>query len=112
MKKGTVVEVEFDPQVGAEIKKTRPAVVISDTQLNNKLPVVTVVPLRGSLELALPFMHIVDFDVKNGLTKDSFADVSQIKSIDKKRITRVLGRVSDNDLAEVLSSLEFVFFAA
>lgn len=109
MKKGDIVDVDFEPQVGAEIKKIRPAVIISNTILNNKLPVITVVPLRGNLDLALDFMHIVYFDSKNGLTKDSFADVCQIKSIDRKRITRVLGRVSDNDLAEIISSIDFVF---
>ncbi len=109
MKKGQIVEVEFNPQVGSEIAKKRPAIVISNTVLNNKLPVITVVPLRGSLNLALPFMHIIYFDAKNGLTKDSFADVCQIKSIDKKRVKRILGKLSDDDLAEVISSMDFVF---
>lgn len=109
MYKGTIVEVEFDPQVGAEIKKTRPALIISNNYLNKQLPVITVVPIRGSLELALPFMHILYYDLKNGLTKDSFADVCQLKSIDKKRVKRIVGKVSLNDLAEVISSLDYVF---
>ncbi|AEA43752.1 type II toxin-antitoxin system PemK/MazF family toxin [Fluviicola taffensis] len=112
MRKGQVIEVDFEPQVGAEIMKKRPAVIISNTQLNNLLPVITVVPLRGSLELALDFMHIVNFDSKNGLTKDSFADVCQVKSIDKGRIKGVLGMLSKNDLAEIISSLDFVFHDA
>jgi mRNA interferase MazF len=109
MKKGQIVEVDFEPQVGAEIMKRRPALIISNTVLNNNLPVITVVPLRGSLELALEFMHIVCFDKNNGLTKDSFADVCQVKSIDKKRVKGFLGTVSKEDLAEVISSLDFVF---
>lgn len=112
MKKGLVVEVDFDPQVGAEIMKTRPAVIISNDYLNKTLPVITVVPLRGSLDLALEFMHIVNFDLKNGLTKDSFADVCQVKSVDKKRVRRVLGTLSNDDLAEIISSLDFVFHDA
>ena len=109
MKKGDIVDVDFEPQVGAEIKKTRPAVIISNTILNNKLPVITVVPLRGSLDFALDFMHIVYYDAKNGLTKDSFADVCQIKSIDKRRIKGILGKASKDDLAEIISSIDFVF---
>jgi mRNA interferase MazF len=109
MKKGQIVEVDFNPQVGAEIMKTRPALIISNTILNNKLPVISVVPLRGSIDLALPFMHTIYFDRNNGLAKDSFADVCQIKSIDKKRVKGLLGIVSKEDLAEVISSIDFVF---
>lgn len=112
MKKGQIIEVEFDPQVGAEVKKTRPAVIISNNYLNNLLPVITVVPLRGNLNLKLDFMHVINFDSKNGLTKDSFADVCQIKSIDKKRVKRVLGILSKEDLAEIISSIDFVFHEA
>lgn len=112
MKKGKIVAVDVEPQVGAEIMKTRPALVISNTVLNNKLPVITVVPLRGNLDLALPFMHIVLMDGKNGLTKDSFADVCQVKSIDKKRVKNIVGTMSKEDLAEILSSLDFVFHDA
>lgn len=112
MKKGQIVEVDFEPQVGAEIMKTRPAVIISNNHLNKLLPVITVVPLRGSLDLAMEFMHIINFDLKNGLTKDSFADVSQVKSIDKARVKRVVGTLSNDDLAEIISSLDFVFHDA
>jgi len=109
MKQGQIVNVNFEPQLGAEIMKTRPAVIISNTLLNNKLPVVTVVPLRGSLDKALDFMHIVNFDAKNNLDKDSFADVCQLKSIDKKRVMGLRGVIGTDDLAEIISSLDFVF---
>ncbi len=109
MKKGDIVDVDFEPQVGAEIRKTRPAVIISNTILNNKLPIITVVPLRGNLDMAFEFMHIVFFDQKNGLQKDSYADVCQIKGIDKKRIKGILGKVSKDDLAEIITSIDFVF---
>lgn len=109
MKKGQIIEVDFDPQVGAEIMKTRPAVIISNDFLNTKLPTITVVPLRSNLDLALEFMPIINISLKNGLSKDSFADVCQLKSIDKKRIKKVIGVLSKNDLAEVISSLDFVF---
>ena len=109
MTKGKIVEVDFEPQVGAEIMKRRPALVISNTSLNNKLPVITVVPLRSNLNLALPFMPIIFMNARNGLIKDSFSDVCQVKSIDKKRVKSVLGTLSKEDLAEVISSLDFVF---
>ena len=109
MKKGQIVEVDFEPQIGAEIMKTRPAVIISNNFLNNKLPTITVVPLRSNLDLALPFMHIVNIDRSNGLKNDSFADVCQLKSFDKKRAKRIIGKLSNEDLAEIISSLDFVF---
>ena len=109
MKKGQIVNVDFEPQIGAEIMKTRPAVIISNTELNKILPLITVVPLRGNLDKAFEFMHIVNFDAKNKLDKDSFADVCQLKSIDKKRVKSIRGVMSNDDLAEIISSLDFVF---
>jgi mRNA interferase MazF len=112
MKKGKVVSVNFEPQIGAEIMKTRPAIILSNTLLNQKLPVITVVPLRSNLKLALPFMHTIVPSSKNGLKVDSFADVCQVKSIDKKRIQGIIGTLENEDLAEVISSLDFVFHGA
>ena len=109
MKKGQIVNVDFEPQIGAEIMKTRPAVIISNTEINKVLPVVTVVPLRGSLNRALEFMHIVNLDAKNKLDKDSYADVSQVKSIDKKRVKGIRGVMGNDDLAEIISSLDYMF---
>jgi mRNA-degrading endonuclease toxin of MazEF toxin-antitoxin module len=75
--------------------KTRPAVIISNNFLNSKLPTNTVVPLRSNLDLALPFMHIINLDRTNGLKNDSFADVCQLKSFDKKRVKKILGKLSN-----------------
>ena len=109
-KKGDVIELDFDPQVGAEVQKIRPAVVISNNSINRIVPLVTVVPLRSNLQLAIPgITPIIQLTRSNGLSCDSFADMMQIKSMSIRRVKRKLGKLSDDDLAEIIANLDIIF---
>jgi mRNA interferase MazF len=103
---GTVVLVEFDPTVGHEQRGVRPCIAVSDPDVNadQRFPLIAVVPLtrtpgEGSLypELA---------PGKSGLTKTSFALIDHLRSIDKRRVRRVFGRVAKDELAAVDQGLE------
>lgn len=104
-----IILVDFNPQLGAEIMKTRPAVVISNSRINSKKPIVTVVPLRSNLDLKEVYSPIIYSSFTNGLDRDSFADVDQIKSIDKLRIKDEIGILSDDDFAEIIAAIDIVF---
>lgn len=104
--RGTVVLVEFDPTVGHEQRGVRPCIAVSDPDVNadQRFPLIAVVPLtrtpgEGSLypELA---------PGKSGLTKTSFALIDHLRSIDKRRVRRVFGRVAKDELAAVDQGLE------
>ena len=108
-KRGEIWLVRFDPSVGDEIKKERPAVVLSSTRLA-RLKLRIVVPLTGwSPEFAqFPWHHRVDANARTGLSKTSSADSLQIKSLSIMRFVRKLGSMSESDLDEIAQAVELL----
>ena len=109
MKQSEIWLINLDPTIGAEIKKTRPAVVVNDNSLG-KLPLKIVVPLtdwKDKYKIA-PWMVYIKPDTINNLSKDSAADCFQIRSIAEERFIRRIGRISPsylNDIKEALSKV-------
>src|SRR5688572_3081893 len=81
-KRGDVWLIDFDPAVGAEIQKVRPAVVISMDTVG-RLPLRLVVPLTDwkSHYASCPWFVAIPASATNGLIKDSGADTFQTKSL-------------------------------
>lgn len=96
MKRGEIWWVEFDPALGSEIRKTRPAVILSNDAANRNLARVVVVPLTGNIEQIYPGEALVSVD---GRQSKAMAD--QIMAADKKRLKSRLGALSPADLRAV-----------
>ncbi|MDP3236772.1 MAG: type II toxin-antitoxin system PemK/MazF family toxin [Myxococcales bacterium] len=101
-KRGEVFLVTLDPTVGAEMQKTRPAVVVSPDELNGALATVIVVPLTTGR--AYPFRPQTRVGGKPGI-----AAVDQVRTIDKRRLSRRIGVLSEGALTSVLGSLAELF---
>ena len=88
-KRGEVWFAQFEPQLGAEIKKVRPCVVVSVDKFENQ-PFRIVMPVREYKEFHQEFFHFVpvNFSKFNGLSKLSTVDCLQIKSFDVKRFKK------------------------
>jgi mRNA interferase MazF len=99
----------LDPVVGSEQGKTRPVLVISDTRLNDILPVVNVSPLtsRKPGRRIYPNEAVIPIGAA-GLKAESIVLCYQIRTRDKRRLTKSLG-VLDNAIkrAEVITALSF-----
>jgi len=96
MKQSEIWLINLDPTIGAEIKKTCPAVIVSDNALG-KLPLKIIVPItdwKDKYDIA-PWMVKIIPNTKNGLTKNSSADCFQVRSVSNKRFVKRLGSVSD-----------------
>ena len=101
-----VWKVRFDPSVGAEIGKSRPAVVVS-LSTAGKLPLRIVVPLtewKPKYVLA-PWMVFVQATPMSGLSKNSAADAFQVKSVSASRFEAKWGELSDDLLDDITAAV-------
>jgi mRNA interferase MazF len=101
LERGAVVLVALDPTVGHEQRGTRPCVVVSDPEVtaDQRFPMVGVIPLtgtpgQGALYPALALGA-------SGLRKPSFALIDQLRSVDKRRIRRIFGQITSDELGAV-----------
>ena len=99
--RGSVVIVELDPTVGHEQHGIRPCVVISDPDVirDQRFPLVCVVPVTGTPGAGLLYPSLAAGP--SGLAKASFALIDQLRSIDKRRIRRVFGEVTSEEIAAI-----------
>lgn len=104
--RGEIWLVRFNPQVGAEIEKMRPAVVISIDAVG-RLPLRIVVPVTAwaSDYANSPWMIHLRPTVGNGLAKESAADAFQVKSVSLRRFDRRLGRVTPDQLDNIAQAV-------
>ncbi|HPZ07190.1 MAG TPA: type II toxin-antitoxin system PemK/MazF family toxin [Candidatus Eremiobacteraeota bacterium] len=98
--RGEIWLTEFDPAVGTEIKKTRPALVISNNIANSSGSKVTVVPLTSRIK-KLPIVVIVQPDRENNLQGTSLIRVPDICTFDKIRLKKKLGKLNQGYMDEV-----------
>ena len=101
LERGTVVLVELDPTQGHEQHGVRPCIVVSDPEVNadQRFPLVAVVPVTGTPGEGALYPGLSPG--KSGLVKTSCALVDHVRSIDKHRIRRVFGRITEDELAAV-----------
>jgi mRNA interferase MazF len=109
IKRGEVWLIDLDPTIGAEMQKTRPAVVISSDAVG-ALPVKLVAPITAWKDhLAGNYWHVrLDPDSANGLQKSSSADMLQVRGVDTARFVRRLGNVSSEHLQALVAALALV----
>jgi len=106
MIRGDVWLANLDPTIGAEIKKSRPCVIVSRDALA-KLPLRIIVPLtewNEKFEQA-PWHIPIEAATDSGLSKKSSADTFQVRSISVKRLVKRLGVLSDPVMAEIGAGL-------
>jgi len=105
-KRGEIWQVRFDPAIGAEIRKLRPALVISLDGVG-RLPLRIVVPITDwrPVFANLSWFVLLPASPDNGLSKDSGADAFQVKSVSESRFVLRLGVVTDAQLDEIASAI-------
>jgi mRNA interferase MazF len=104
--RGDVVQVRLDPGEGREIRKTRPAVVVSNPVACRLDSVVQVVPITGLQNRTLrPYEARIE-NPASGLSKPSRAVANQIRTVARHRLTKRLGTLTQEELESVDRAVE------
>ena len=93
MKRGEVWWINFDPSIGGEIQKKRPAVIVSNNASNKFLNRVQVVPLTSRTDRLYPSEALIAFD-----GKESKAMADQLATVSKTRLLSCAGTISQDDM--------------
>jgi len=102
MKQGEIWLINLDPTVGAEMNKTRPAVIVNDDQLG-RLPLRIIAPITDWKEhySMAPWMISISPSVQNGLIKKSSIDCFQIRSVSENRLIKRIGNITFSEILQV-----------
>ena len=98
-----IVLVNLDPTVGSEIKKTRPCVIVSPNEMNKFLNTIVVAPMISTSK-AYPTRIAVNHNQQNG-----WVVIDQIKTIDRQRIIKILGELSEKEILKVKKIIKETF---
>ena len=98
-----IVLVNLDPTLGSEIKKTRPCTIISPDEMNKYLNTIVIAPMTTSSK-HYPTRIEIKHDNKIG-----WVALDQIRTVDKQRIIKVVGRLSKPEIKELKNVLKETF---
>ncbi len=110
MKQREIWLINLDPTLGAEIKKTRPCVILSNDAIG-VLPLKVIAPITGYKPEyeKVPWMVKLVPNKMNNLDKESVIDLFQIRSVARERLLKKIGEISEQELEQCKKALEIVF---
>ena len=102
--------VNLDPTIGAEIRKTRPCVIIGDDAIGI-LPLKLVAPITDLKERyhLVPWMVALTPDTVNNLVKPSALDLFQVRCLSEERLIRKIGEITPQNMTLALNALKTIF---
>ncbi len=110
MRQGEIWLVNFHPTIGAEIRKTRPCVILNDDAIGG-LPLKVIAPLTDlkARYRDVPWMLCLEPAVGNGLAKPSAIDLFQVRCLSEERLVHKTGAITAMELTLVKKALKLVF---
>lgn len=102
---GEIYQVNLEPTIGSETGKSRPAVVVSNDTNNENAATVTIAPLTSKTsEKIYPFEVLLPKG-QAGLSKNSRIKLNQIRTIDKQRLIKYIGKIDNEYIAKIKQAL-------
>ena len=103
-KRGEIWLVSLEPVIGHEIGKVRPALIISNNRNNEYSSTITLIPITSSIEKVYPFEVFIS-KTDSGMQFDSKIKCNQIRTVDKLRLVKLIGKISEELLVDVERAL-------
>jgi mRNA interferase MazF len=104
IKRGEVFLVNFDPTLGSETKKTRPAIIVSNDINNEHSPIISIAPITSNITRVYSFEVEIPPGI-GGLKNRSKIMINQTRAVDKARLIKKLGRLPPDILASINRAL-------
>ncbi len=108
--RGQIWVVDFDPSVGHEYQKTRPALIIQQDKYVNATSLLTVIPTSSQTDKLTELDIVLKKDSQNRLMKDSLLKIKQISSFDKRRFVKFVGITDLQTMATVDENIQLFLF--
>lgn len=108
MKHGEIWLVKYDPSIGHEFQKTRPAIIISSNNILKYSNVVTVVAVTGSSDNKISDDIEIRKNNENNLFADSVIKIHHISSFDKNRFVKKIGEIDSENLGKIKERLKIL----
>ena len=110
MKQGEIWQINLDPTMGSKMKKVRPCIILNNDTVG-KLALKVIAPLTDFKEhyRVIPWMVVLEPNLKNGLKKISSIDLFQVRSLSQNRLIKKIGFVDKEILSACKESLDVVF---
>ena len=107
--RGDIYLVNFDPTIGSEINKTRPAPIIQNNIANENSPITIVAAITSKFDDRLYPTEVQLYPPEGGLKTNSVVLLNQIRSIDRQRLIKKIGAISVDKLHEVDRAIQISF---
>jgi mRNA interferase MazF len=107
VKRGEIYLVSFDPTVGHEIQKTRPALIIQNDIGNRYSPLTIVAAITSKISpVAYPVEAVIEPSPTNGLDVRCAIRLDQIRTVDRQRLVKRLGVIDPSTMAKVNQAIQ------
>ena len=104
--RGEIYLVNFDPTLGSEIRKTRPALIIQNNVANQFSPIIIVAAITSKYDDKLYPTEVLILANTSGLKQDSVILLNQIRSIDRQRLSKKIGKLPEATLKKVEAAIK------
>jgi len=104
--RGDIYLVNFDPTIGSEIQKTRPALILQNDLANQYSPITIVAAISSQLHEDTYPTDVCVQSPEGGLSKDSIVLLNQIRTVDKQRLIKMLGSLTPITMTQVDNAIQ------
>lgn len=112
LRRGMIIDLNLDPSIGSETGKTRPCIIVTNDDYNQRVPVIQVTQVTEWTEKKSRVVTNVTLEPTrhNGLTKKSIADCLQTRPVDhQRRLVKLRGTLTEEQMHEIDAALRIVF---